>query len=104
MFKIIDNFLNEGDHLILKTIMETNEFPWFYFNKKVSTDEGLFKSQFSHHFYRNNNINSEYFNYLKVEPKNLQEFKDNMYYLKVTEDIKKQRIRKSGTTEIQLIF
>lgn len=34
---------------------------------------------------------TEYFNYLKVEPKNLQEFKDNMYYLKVTEDIKKQR-------------
>ena len=65
MYKVIDNYLNEGDHLILKTIMETNEFPWFYFDKKVSTDEGLFKSQFSHHFYRNNNINSEYFNYLK---------------------------------------
>ena len=65
MFKIIDNYLNKEEHLKLKNTMESNVFPWFFFKKKVFTDEGLFKFQFSHHFYRNNNINSEYFNYLK---------------------------------------
>ena len=50
MFKIIDNYLNKEEHLKLKTTMESNVFPWFYINKKVSTEEGLFKSQFSHHF------------------------------------------------------
>tara|TARA_R100000742_G_C4185730_1_gene19401 strand:+ start:36 stop:515 length:480 start_codon:yes stop_codon:yes gene_type:complete len=65
MFKIIDSYLKIEEHLVLTTLMESNEFPWFYFEKKVSNDEGLFKSQFSHHFYRDNNINSEYFTHLK---------------------------------------
>ena len=41
MYKIIDNYINKEDHLILKTIMESDEFPWFYVEKKVSTDKGL---------------------------------------------------------------
>jgi len=65
MFKIVDNYLNEGDHLILKTIMESNEFPWFYNERKVSTEEGLFKSQFIHIFYIDNNVNSNFFIHLK---------------------------------------
>ena len=65
MYKIIDNYINKEDHLILKTIMESDEFPWFYVEKKVSTDKGLFKSQFFHYFYVSNNVNSNYFNYLK---------------------------------------
>jgi hypothetical protein len=83
MYKVIDNYLNEGDHLILKTIMEANEFPWFFVNKKVSTDEGLFKSQFEHLFYINNNINSNFFNYVKplldkLKPKALIRIKANL--------------------------
>jgi len=83
MYKVIDNYLNEGDHLILKTIMESNEFPWFFVNKKVSTDEGLFKSQFEHLFYINNNINSNFFNYVKpfldkLKPKALIRIKANL--------------------------
>ena len=83
MFKVIDNYLDVDQHLILKTIMESNEFPWFYINKKVSTEEGLFKSQFSHHFYDHNKINSEYFNDLdpilnKLKPLSLVRIKANL--------------------------
>ena len=83
MFKIIDNYLDNNDHLTLKTIMESNEFPWFYVKKKVSTDEGLFKSQFEHLFYINNNINSNFFNYVKplldkLKPKALIRIKANL--------------------------
>ena len=83
MFKIIDKYLNEGDHLILKTIMESNEFPWFFIDKKVSTDEGLFKSQFNHIFYIDNNINSNFFNHLnpildKLKPLSLVRIKANL--------------------------
>jgi hypothetical protein len=72
MYKIIDDYLDLTQHLILKTIMESNEFPWFYINKKVDRDasgniieESLFRSQFSHHFYMNNNINSDFFDHIK---------------------------------------
>jgi len=83
MFKIVDNYLNEKDHLILKTIMESNEFPWFYFNKKVSTDKGLFKYQFNHIFYIDNNINSNFFTHLKpilnkLKPLSLVRIKANL--------------------------
>ena len=83
MFEIKDNFLSIDEHLILKTIMESNEFPWFYIEKKVSTDKGLFKSQFSHHFYRDNNINSDFFTHLKpildkLKPLSLVRIKANL--------------------------
>jgi hypothetical protein len=83
MFKIIDNYLNKEDHLMLKTLMESNEFPWFYVKKKVSTEEGLFKFQFEHLFYRDNNINSNYFKYIqsilnKLKPLSLIRIKANL--------------------------
>ena len=84
MYKIIDNYLNKSDHLILKTIMESNEFPWFYLEKKVTTDKsGLFKSQFNHIFYINNNINSSFFKNLnpilnKLKPLSLIRIKANL--------------------------
>jgi hypothetical protein len=90
MYKVIDNYLDVDQHLILKTKMESNEFPWFYFDRKVATDSSgtiieasLFKSQFSHHFYRENNINSEFFIYLKpildkLKPLSLIRIKANL--------------------------
>ena len=82
-FKIIDKYLNEGDHLILKTIMESNEFPWFYNEGKISTDKGLFKYQFNHIFYIDNSINSNFFNHLKpildkLKPLSLVRIKANL--------------------------
>ena len=85
MFKIEDNYLNESDHLILKTIMESNEFPWFYTKGKVKkTDKPkLFDYQFNHIFYINNNINSNFFNHLnpildKLKPLSLIRIKANL--------------------------
>ena len=83
MFKVIDNYLDVDQHLILKTIMESNEFPWFYYDSKVSTDKGLFKFQFNHIFYIDNNINSNFFNHLKpildkLKPLSLVRIKANL--------------------------
>ena len=83
MFKVEDNYLDIDQHLILKTIMESNEFPWFYNERKVATEGGLFKSQFTHMFYANNSINSDFFNYLKpildkLKPLSLVRIKANL--------------------------
>ena len=83
MFKVVDNYLDVDQHLILKTIMESNEFPWFYNEGKVSTDKGLFKYQFNHIFYIDNNINSNFFNNLnpildKLKPLSLIRIKANL--------------------------
>ena len=85
MFKVIDNYLDIDQHLILKTIMESDEFPWFYTKGKVNkTDKPkLFDYQFNHVFYINNNINSNFFNYLKpildkLKPLSLIRIKANL--------------------------
>ena len=64
MIKILDNYLKEDDYKTLKLIMESDEFPWFYNSEKVIGDKGLFKSQLVHIFYKDNYINSKFFNYL----------------------------------------
>jgi len=85
MYKVIDNYLDVDQHLILKTIMESNEFPWFYTKGKVKeTDKPkLFDYQFNHIFYINNNINSNFFNHLnpildKLKPLSLIRIKANL--------------------------
>ena len=85
MFKVEDNYLDTEQHLILKTIMESNEFPWFYIKgKSKSTDNPkLFDYQFTHIFYTNNNSNSNFFNYLnpildKLKPDSLVRIKANL--------------------------
>ncbi len=85
MYKVIDNYLEADQHLILKTIMESNEFPWFYAKGIVdeTDDPKLFDYQFNHIFYINNNINSNFFNYLnpildKLKPLSLIRVKANL--------------------------
>ena len=85
MFKVIDNYLDEEQHLNLKTIMESKNFPWFYTKGKVkSTDDPeLFDYQFTHIFYIRNNINSDFFNHLnpildKLKPLSLIRIKANL--------------------------
>ena len=85
MYKVIDNYLEADQHLILKTIMESNEFPWFYTKGIVdeTDDPKLFDYQFNHIFYINNNINSNFFNYLnpildKLKPLSLIRVKANL--------------------------
>ena len=52
-YEIIDNFLDEESFSILKTIMLSNDFPWFYNEGVVSLgDTRLNQYQFTHNFYR----------------------------------------------------
>ena len=83
MYKVIDNYLEVDEHLILKTKMESNEFPWFYNPEKVKGVKGLFKSQFNHIFYINNNNNSNFCKYVnpildKLKPLSLIRIKANL--------------------------
>ena len=67
MFEIKDNFLSIDDHIILKTIMESNDFSWFFNDHKVKKGENkLFFYQFTHTFYKNDNVNSDFF--FRLEP------------------------------------
>ena len=66
MFKIIDNYLSVDDHFNLKTLMESQSFPWFFQNGCViEQNNKLFDYQFVHIFYGNYSYNSNYFNNLK---------------------------------------
>jgi hypothetical protein len=85
MFKVIDNYLGVDQHLILKTTMESIEFPWFYNKGKINRTNKpkLFDYQFNHIFYINNNINSTFFNHLnpildKLKPLSLIRIKANL--------------------------
>ena len=82
MFKIEDNYLSATDHLVLKAIMESNTFPWYYNKNKVYNKDELFHYQFVHIFYKDNIVNSDYFQHLnaiieKLKPLSLIRIKAN---------------------------
>jgi hypothetical protein len=72
MFEIKDNYLSVEDHLVLKTTMESNTFPWYYLKGKVTKKERLFDYQFVHIFYKDNVVNSDFFPSLDPIVKKLQ--------------------------------
>tara|TARA_B100000424_G_C22611620_1_gene340759 strand:+ start:54 stop:530 length:477 start_codon:yes stop_codon:yes gene_type:complete len=81
--KIIDNYLPESEYLKIKEILESFNFPWFYFNGKVMPNNKLFDFGFSHTFYIHNKPNSEFLNILdpiinKIEPLSLIRIKANL--------------------------
>tara|TARA_R100001591_G_scaffold57287_1_gene66817 strand:- start:218 stop:703 length:486 start_codon:yes stop_codon:yes gene_type:complete len=85
MYKVIDNYLDIDQHIILKTIMEAKDFPWYFTKGKVKATDNpkLFDYQFNHIFYVSNNINSNYFNNLepilhKLKPLSLIRIKANL--------------------------
>jgi hypothetical protein len=83
MAKVIDNYLESDEYFSLKTIIESDEFPWFYNAEKVTGDKGLFKSQLVHIFYKDNYVNSKFFNCLdpiikKLNPLSLIHIKANL--------------------------
>ena len=68
--KIIDNFLKKDVYLNIKKTIDLNTFPWFL-NVKVGSGVDIkdlkdkYNYQFTHVFFGNNDINSNYFNMLK---------------------------------------
>ena len=61
--KIIDNFLNEDDLNNLKNQFLNYNFPWYFQEGVVFEKDGDF--QYTHTFFNNNKINSDYFDLLK---------------------------------------
>ena len=84
MYKVIDNYLDVEKHIVLKTIMESDNFPW-YFNKGklIPANNKPFDYQFVHIFYKDNEVNSDFFYRLnpiieKLKPLSLIRIKANL--------------------------
>ena len=83
MFRIEDNYIDAEKSLDLKLMMESNNFPWFFLQGKVTKTDKLFDYQFVHIFYKNYSVNSSYYNYLdpiidKLKPLSLIRIKANL--------------------------
>lgn len=66
MYNIIDNFLNEDQHKAIKETLMGDNFPWFFNNYKLSEYDvpcydDKYNFQFTHMFYTNNRIHSQYY-------------------------------------------
>ena len=85
MFKVINNFLTKDEHEKLKNTLESPTFPWYFIKGRVNaTDKpNLFDYQFVHIFYKDNFVNSDFFNHLnpiikKLDPLSLVRIKANL--------------------------
>ena len=67
MFKVdvVDNFLKKEDYTNLRQMLESDNFPWYFYLHTANKTNDIFNYQFIHLFYRDNAPNSEYFNILK---------------------------------------
>ena len=84
MIDIYDNFLDTEEFLLFKkNIFDNKFFPWFYFDSKVMPGDGIV--QFTHTFYDNYRINSDYYKFLKpiiekLKPSAIIRIKSNMTF------------------------
>ena len=81
MIQVIDKFLNVEDLNILSSLMNSENFPWYYKDHKVIPGDG--HSQFVHTFYNDFNSTSSFFNYLmpfinKLKISSIKRIKANM--------------------------
>jgi len=60
MFKIIDNFINMGDLAVLKSVLESNSFPWYFQKTSVKGSSKELDCHFGHNFYLNDNVSSDH--------------------------------------------
>jgi hypothetical protein len=82
--EIIKNFLDEEDFYKIKSIMFSNEFPWF-FNEFQTTgkNDGFFMG---HNFYHSHQKNSVYYNSIiepilkKLKPNMISEIRANLLF------------------------
>jgi len=83
MVKIIDNFLKWEENFLIKNLMESDNFPWFFVKGKVVETNKLYDYQFFHTFYRDYKINSNYYDNIlplieKLKPLSLIRIKANL--------------------------
>ena len=66
MFEVKDNFLPEKKYINIYTLLTDEYFPWYFNNYKTLSHTGeLFDYQFTHTFYKDNEISSPFFKSLK---------------------------------------
>tara|TARA_R100000908_G_C3722783_1_gene124913 strand:+ start:294 stop:773 length:480 start_codon:yes stop_codon:yes gene_type:complete len=83
MLRIEDNYIDAEKCLDLRLMMESDIFPWFFLQGKVTKKDKLFDYQFVHIFYKNYSINSDYYERLsplidKLKPLSLIRIKANL--------------------------
>ena len=83
MFKVVNNFLSNKNYKVINNAMNEEYFPWYYNDYKIYGDNQLFHYQMSHVFYRDGQINSDYFYILeplfkKIKLKTLIRVKANL--------------------------
>lgn len=85
MIKEIKNYLDLENFNEIKNLLTSNEFPWFLNEFKVEPNKQnkIYDWQFTHIFYRNFTICSQYFNFLnslinKINPISIVEIKVNL--------------------------
>ena len=75
MVNVIDNFLRKEDHFNILSVLTDVKFNWHYNNSVVyhnKASESLYDFQFTHNFYKDNNINSPYYSILSPILMNLK--------------------------------
>jgi hypothetical protein len=67
MFKVdvVDNFLKKEDYTNLRQMLESDNFPWYFYLHTANKTNDIFNYQFIHLFYRDDVPNSDYFDILK---------------------------------------
>jgi hypothetical protein len=83
-YEVIDNFLDDVSFNVIKNVMSSPSFPWYY-NDAVITDEltGLNQYQLTHSFFIDHKVVSDYFDLLnplitKINPISLMRIKANL--------------------------
>ena len=68
MYKILDNILTKENQTEIRTIMESNNFPWYWNDSTLYPKESNHKSpgQLTHSFLYNGEVSSPYFDKMRV--------------------------------------
>lgn len=60
--KVIENFLDEKDFVVLETVLMGDQFPWYYNNKVIENGSyGPHDYQFTHLFFIDYNVSSSFY-------------------------------------------
>ena len=62
---VLDNYLKKEDYTNLRQMLESYNFPWYFYLHTANKTNDIFNYQFIHLFYRDNVPNSDYFDILK---------------------------------------
>ena len=81
--QIEDNFLEKKDFKVIKNLICSDKFPWFFSKKIYGFKENILNYQFTHNFFKDHMINSNAYSILlplinKIKPKAIIRIKANL--------------------------